>query len=277
MLPKSIQHIENKSKIIFNAGKMARRLSIDFSNRKFMYEAKNRKAGKMDSRYEALYKLKNKYSGERCFILATGPSLSLDDVLLLQDEFTFGMNSICLLFDKTEWRPSIYAIQDPDVYEKVSDVLHSNPQNVFVSDNTVKRFPDAATFNQFPLNYYYNYYDYRYTGKLHVKFSDDAYSVVYDAYSITFSIMQIAMYMGFKEIYLLGCDCNQQVGKKNHFIETGHVEEESKLRTSADRNIFSHKEIKKYCDSVGVKVFNATRGGALEVYPRVQLEDVLRK
>ena len=64
MLPKSIQHIENKSKIIFNAGKMARRLSIDFSNRKFMYEAKNRKAGKMDSRYEALYKLKNKYRSE---------------------------------------------------------------------------------------------------------------------------------------------------------------------------------------------------------------------
>lgn len=272
-----LNRLEEKNKLVYEIMKRLRKVYISCQNRSLEKAAERRKNGEIDSRYLALKRWKNSHKGERCFILATGPSLNMSDILLLRNEFTIGMNSICLLYKDTDWRADLFGVQDDAIYEKLKDVLHNYPENVIVSQNIYDRFEDSRIFDVFPLNSKYNYYDFRYTDKLHVKFSDDSYATVYDAYSITFSLMQIAIYMGFKEIYLMGCDCNQQVGKKNHFIETGHVEEESKLKTSADRNIYAHQEIKKYCDSIGVKVFNATRGGALEVYPRVKIEDVLNK
>lgn len=227
--------------------------------------------------FSKLKELHNKYNGRRCFIIATGPSLNIDDILLLKDEFTIGMNNVCLLYEKVPWRANMLGVQDKWVYEKIYHVLKDTPENVFVSREIGREYPNSRCFNEFPLNFYYHQYDFRYSEKLGVKFSDNAFRMVYDAYSITFSLMQIAVYMGFKEIYLLGCDCNQAVGKVNHFMENGHVESEDKLATSADRNIFGHMEIKKFCDAHGVKVFNATRGGALEVYPRVKLEEVISR
>lgn len=273
---KLINKLEKKSKILYMIGKATRYIYIYIQTIVLENQRIKRKKGYKDQRYIDLLNLKNKYLGKRCFIIATGPSLRLEDIHLLNNEYTFAMNSVCMLFDKTKWRPNIYAIQDENVYEKVEKILLNNKEGVFVSSNIQKRFPKSKIFSAFPLNSKYNYFDYRYTDKLHVKFSDDAYSMVYDAYSITFSIIQIAIYMGFKEIYLLGCDCNQKVGEKNHFIEIGHVEERQKLSTSAERNIFSHEKIKNYCSERDIKIFNATRGGALEVYPRVNLEEVLK-
>ena len=227
--------------------------------------------------FKKLKGLRNKYYGKRCFILATGPSLTVDDILLLKDEFTIGMNNICLLYDKVSWRADMLGVQDELVYKKIYPSLKESPENVYVTSEIRRDFSNSKIFNQFPINSYYHQYDYRYSDKLSAKFSDNAFRIVYDSYSITFSLMQIAIYMGFKEIYLLGCDCNQAVGKANHFIESGYVESEGKLATAADRCIFGHVEIKKFCDALGVRVYNATRGGALEVYPRVKLEEVLSK
>ncbi len=43
--------------------------------------------------------LKDKYRGERCFIIGNGPSLRETDTSKLKDEFTFGMNRIYLAFE----------------------------------------------------------------------------------------------------------------------------------------------------------------------------------
>ena len=36
-------------------------------------------------------------------------------------------------------------------------------------------------------------------------------------------------------------------------------------------------DLKRFCDKKGVKVFNATRGGKLEVYPRVDFDSLFNK
>lgn len=41
--------------------------------------------------------------------------------------------------------------------------------------------------------------------------------------------------------------------------------------------IAGHYEFKKFADSLGIKIVNCTRGGMLEVYPRMNLEDVLKE
>lgn len=78
--------------------------------------------------------------------------------------------------------------------------------------------------------------------------------------------------MGFKEIYLLGCDCNYNQTKKN-FIEHGAKDPNASIM--GDRLIYTHSMFDKFAKAHGVQVYNCTRGGMLEVYPRKKLEDVL--
>ena len=80
--------------------------------------------------------------------------------------------------------------------------------------------------------------------------------------------------MGFKEIYLIGADCNYSDNKsKHHFIDYGHYD--STYKSAGTRMIYAYKVAKKYADKNNIKIYNATRGGMLEVFPRVNLDELL--
>ena len=59
---------------------------------------------------EKIAQLKDRNAGGRCFIVATGPSLKMEDLDTLnqQGEYSIGVNRIYLAFDKTDWRPDYY-------------------------------------------------------------------------------------------------------------------------------------------------------------------------
>ena len=82
------------------------------SQKELEENAKKRANGFDDRQFSRLKEFENKYNGERCFIIATGPSLTIDDLEKLKDEYTFGVNSIIKLFDETDFRPDFYGIQD---------------------------------------------------------------------------------------------------------------------------------------------------------------------
>lgn len=234
--------------------------------------------GKEDLRYLPLLNTKDKYLNDRCFIVATGPSLSIDDLDLIKDEYCFSMNSICKLYDKTFWRPTFYGIQDRHVFLKLKDVAEKyfcDYRCTFVTDeiyNMISQFAKEKVI-RFPHNVAYHRYDQEF-GNFYSRFSDNAYAMVYDGYSITYSLLQIAIYMGFKEIYLLGCDCNYQAGQKNHIVESGYIDKNAYL--NHDKMMTGYIEAKKYADEHGIKIINCTRGGMLEVFPRMTLEEVLK-
>lgn len=228
--------------------------------------------------YQNIRKLKNTHIGERCFIVATGPSLTFDDLNLIKNEFCFGMNSGVLAFDKTSWRPSIYGVQDEYVYKRLeTDIKVASKDSltgrVYVSENLQNSFKVPVAYNIFPLHYLDHKMPHK-NGFGKVKLSDDCYVTIYDGYSIIFSLLQIAIYMGFKEIYLLGCDCNYQL-PKSHFIDYGHKDPHASIM--GDKIIYFHGGFKKFADKKGVKVVNCTRGGMLEVYPRSSLEQVINQ
>lgn len=232
-----------------------------------------RKHGIGGKKYKKLLHYKNIHNGERCFIIATGPSLTMEDIESLKDEKTISMNSICRLYDETDWRPTYYAIQDSYVFNNMQDTLRTHKEvPVFISDNIWRRFKREKEWIEFPTNVMYHA---RLTHKNYfAKFSDDAYDIVYDGYSIAYTCIELAVYMGFKEIYLLGTDCTY-LGEKEHFVDSG-VEDRSR-KYATPKLIVGYEEVKKYADSHGIKVYNATRGGVLEVFPRVRLEDVLKE
>lgn len=238
-------------------------------------KAHKRKSGATDSEFEWIKELHNTHLGERCFVVATGPSLKMEDLEMIKAEYSFSMNSAVLILNKTLWKPDVYMIQDEYVYEKLKDDIarlsNGGFKNIWISQNLENKYDEQERYKVFPLHYL-DHKMYHKNGYGMFRFSDDCYSTIYDGYTITFSVMQMAVYMGFREIYLLGCDCNYQQPKM-HFIEYGH--KDPKAAVMGDKMIAGHFEFKKFAESLGVKVINCTRGGMLEVYPRMSLEDVL--
>lgn len=225
-------------------------------------------------KYKKLLDYKDKHKGERCFVIATGPSLTMEDLESLKDEYTISMNSICRLYDDTDWRPTYYAIQDHHVFNNMQDIIRAHPEvPVFISDNVKRKYKREPEWIEFPTDTMYHSYDMK-IGKYYAKFSDDAYDIVYDGYSIAYSCIELAVYMGFKEIYLLGTDCTY-LGEKEHFIDAG-VEDRSRV-FATPKLIVGYECAKEYADSHGIKIYNSTRGGVLEVFERKSLEEVLKK
>lgn len=227
-------------------------------------------------KYKKIKSLEKKYEGERCFIICTGPSLTIEDMEKLKGEYTFGMNSISLLYEKTDFRPSFYGCIDEGVFIKLQDDIAKYDDStipVFVSPRVAKHVDLLPHWFEIPINVAYHTYDRWFKNKFWCKFSDDAYKGLYDMYSVTHFLIQVAVYMGFKEIYLLGADCNQVKGKKVHFQDYGVPD--TTIDTARERNIVGYEEVKRYADSHDVKIYNATRGGMLEVFERVELENIL--
>ena len=80
--------------------------------------------------------------------------------------------------------------------------------------------------------------------------------------------------MGFSEIYLMGVDCNYNLpDSKKYFVDHGIRGPEQKL--GGLRMIKDFEVIKQYEDKWGIKIYNASRGGMLEVFPRVELDKVV--
>ena len=234
-----------------------------------------RRMGVRHKKYEWIKSFHNKYEGKRCFIVATGPSLTLEDLELIKNEYTFGMNSICLAKEITDWIPTFFGVQDQNVYKKISHALENYKcENIFVGSTVEAENRIKDSYKVFPMHTRYHLFEGDYLFKNFARFSDDAYAVVYDGFSITYSLIQLAIYFGFKEIYLLGADCNYEVGKPHHFIEHGSTDKNILL--SKERMFVSYGVAKKYADAHGIKILNATRGGKLELFPRVNLEDVVQ-
>ena len=76
--------------------------------------------------------------------------------------------------------------------------------------------------------------------------------------------------MGFAEIYLLGTDCNYSNSMNHHFKNYDVVDPSFSL--ASEKMMSAYKIAKKYADSRQIKIYNATRGGMLEVFERVDLD-----
>ena len=270
-------HDSGRHTLLYPPCRFAAKMLESYLDKKFERDADRRRRGCHDPRFEKLRRLKDAYLGKRCFVCATGPSMTIADLEKLKDEYTLGVNSICMIYPQTDWRPSFYGISDRLVYKNLKSLIETHDILTFVGTNAFEREnalpPDWILF---PENYVYHAYCTAFEDDYRGKFSDDCYAAVYDCYTIVLNMIQILFYMGFREIYLLGCDCNYVVGAKNHFIENGHVIPDRELETAYLRLMAGYQALKDHADAhPELKVFNATRGGKLELFPRKSLEEVL--
>jgi len=226
---------------------------------------------------------KNKYNGKRCFIIATGPSLRIADVEKLQNEITFSVNSFFRIYDKTDFRSTYYVTMDPDAERAFRNEGNYDPskyakEQSFLNMQSMRKLKYKNT-TYLPVcyqNHFYRLYDDGFDYGKNCRYTKDILWGIYDKYTITNAVIDIAIYMGFKEIFLLGVDCNY-TGKLLHFI--GDKNDKNFIGTDYGSKInaamiagyrFMERETKKR----GIHIWNATRGGMLEEFDRIDFDTI---
>lgn len=234
----------------------------------------------LDYQNPQIAQFKNIHLGKRCFIVATGPSLKMSDldILYQNKEFSIGMNRIYLAFEQTQWRPDYYMVSDRLCIQQDEEKIKSvSLPCKFVSD-TYTEF-----WNTKEINGMYRFHAHaNYVADEKPPFSDDLVYGVYCRATVTYECIQLAVYMGFKEIYLIGVDfsfSSNYTDKSNHFISTYYNENENSkpFYFHAKESLEAYQAAKEYAETHGIRIYNATRGGKLEVFERVDFDTLFHE
>jgi hypothetical protein len=250
-----------------------------------LIERRRIRRGKVDSaNAKGLLALKNRHSAKRCFVIGNGPSLSVADLDRLKGEITFAANKIYLAFEQTDWRPTYYLVED-------SMVVRQNFERINRLDGMTKLFPYrlkrwAPTFdNALYFNLRFKRY---YLGR--PRFGVDALDALYWGSTIVYTCIQMACYMGIREIYLIGIDFNFSVpsqttsknkavlishGEKNHFHPDYRPPGEKWYQPNLHHQRQAFLSADNAVKAMGGHIFNATRGGKLDIFKRVDFDTLL--
>lgn len=227
---------------------------------------------------------KNKYKGKRCFLVGNGPSLKADDLTKIHNngDITFAFNRVYNIFDDTPWRPTFYISQDEKMLSGCQDVV----------DALVL----PCKFVPIQLNWYHNinikdahYFNIKpqlTDNPAEYQFSDDISKEIYNSSTGMYTAAQMAAYMGFSEIYFIGVDHHFQTSinnkgeivvdntVKDYFSDKYNIDKDNLYIPNTEKSTLTYVAMKKHCDERNIKVFNATRGGKLDVFPRVDFDSL---
>ena len=227
-----------------------------------------------------LKNIKNIHTGKRCFIIGNGPSLKAEDLDQLKNEITFAFNRIYYIFDQTEWRPTYYCAED-------NKIIFKSKAEIDELDLEYKFFP-----LNFPRDYHIEfnnaiYYIFRFGLKNEKpQFSKDIVRAIYWGNTVVYTAIQIAVYMGIKEIYLIGVDHNfskmiddkgnvvHNPGVKDYFCEDYNLDKEDLYIPSTEMSTKAFRAARNYADQNNINIYNATRGGKLEIFERINFDDI---
>ena len=231
--------------------------------------------------YKPVEKYKNSANKDRCFVIATGPSLTTQDIEKLSEEVTFGVNSIFTLYDKTDFRPTYYVSGDYKLWDEWLEQGKKFSLFDLARDGIFLSHPIKKIFNRYQLNDEHVTYvpvcwlDHYANGikSRWMAFCKNILFGIVDNFTVTNMAINIAVYMGYKKIYLLGCDCNY-LGVKAH-VGDDEIMEEKKAVAGVAAMKRGYEYVNKKIKKIGVRVYNVTRGGDLEVFERKNFDDIL--
>jgi hypothetical protein len=230
-----------------------------------------------DPRYQAskerMLAFKDKHKGERCFVIGNGPSLKDTDLTLLRNEFTFGLNRIYLLFDRIGFPTSYFVSVNRLVVEQCARDIAELPCPKFISWHArdLIEFTDDMMFV---------------LPKSGPTFYADITRGVWGGATVTYVALQIAYYLGFQKAILVGVDHSfttegrphatvvSQGDDLNHFDRAyfgkGFRWQLPDLETSEQ----AYRMAKSRFERAGREVIDATIGGKLQVFPKVDYQSL---
>lgn len=267
-ISKLYHKIENSLWWILNYNK--ENIPVEYKNN--MFYAKWYKSDR-----DALKKYKDIHKGEDCFIVGNGPSLNKTDLTLLSDYHVFGLNKIHMIFEKQKFDLSYHVTVNKHVIEQIENELDRNSY-------------DCPSFISYAHSANKSYK----SDKVHKILTNGRWSFyksilepISEGYTVTYVAMQIAFYMGFKNVYLVGVDHSfQQKGKpnekqkmekddENHFHPDyfkGHNWQLADLEGSEASFALAKHQFHMYDKNI----IDATVNGKLTIFEKMDYSDALK-
>lgn len=268
---------------------------------------KSKKNGnKQDLRKNLKYK--GAYSGKRCFIMGNGPSLKQQDLTLLHDEYVFTVNQAVRNQHFKDIKSDFHFWVDVNFF----DIDKNNPEDMELL-NTMKMVNEVNkdTQNFFPIdkkgfveefgldkclnvNYFYPILYLTETSDIKTDFTKPV--TVFG--TVVQECIIAAMYMGFSEIYLLGCDntslmvtlksalksndnddyayeiTENEKKRMENLIKKNGIEEYT--RSYLD-NLKAYRILGNQCQKNGIKLVNCSAQTVIDSIPREKYEDVIAR
>ena len=236
---------------------------------------------------KALAAYKNKYEGRRCFFVGNGPSLRAEDLTRLheQGEITFGFNRIYNIFDQTPWRPTFYISQDEKMLGGCAGAVNGTEMGTKFIPIQMRWWHEICVDGARE----FRIIDQQVEDPRQFGFSDDIAKGIYNSSTGMYTAAQLAAYMGFKEIYFIGVDHHFRVSQnsngeivvdntvKDYFTDKYNEDKDNLYIPNTEKSTLTYIAMKHHCGSRGIRVYNATRGGKLEVFERVTFEEALKQ
>jgi hypothetical protein len=228
-------------------------------------------------------KLKDIFRGRRCFVVGNGPSLTIQDLEKISGEVTMGCNSIINLVMENKWKPTCYFFEDSGNFRNWEEHGYQM-ENIIKSCDYVITGLKNDMYQRCGLKYDNLFYLYGATDIPNIKFSDDITKYVYSFGTTVAYMLQTAVYMGIKEIYLIGVDFSfgREIHADGSLIKNQNIRNHSELMGEEPQDLIYAVDLilkdytlaLEYANSHGIKICNATRGGKLEVFERVDFDSL---
>jgi hypothetical protein len=237
--------------------------------------------------------LRDCHRGRRCFVIGNGPSLAKQDLTPLGGEITLVMNAFWKHPILDRWQPTYFCFAD--------QIWHDGSE-------AVKKCFDSVRERAYGARYFFPVEGKQVLekeGLLPVEstsffaFQSQPLGLsVADTFDFTrplpfpFSASQLAimaaMFMGCTPIYLMGLDHDWLAhrGQDTHFYSGRSIENHKTatgaLNYSYESEIESmgklwrgYRKLNEFAAGHGIKIFNATAGGFLDVFERVSYESIV--
>jgi glycosyltransferase involved in cell wall biosynthesis len=241
---------------------------------------------------QKLARLRDLHRGQTAIIIGNGPSLNQTDLALLDRAPTFGVNAIFLAADRLPKPITYYVVEDTKVFAENSAAIKEFKVGTRLFPEIYRRHFADDEVDESTIFFRMNQGFYgRRTGNLcHPRFSVDATQRLFCGQSVTTINLQLAYWMGFQRVVLIGMDFSYQIpddavrrghlitsmsDDPNHFhpsyFGAGKTWKDPKL----DRVLANYALAKEMFEADGREIVNATVGGALELFDRMDLADAV--
>jgi len=241
-----------------------------------------------DPSLERLMELKDKHRGQKCIIIGNGPSLNKTDFELLRGVATFGVNGIFYADERLPEPLSFYVVEDTKVFEENTEAVLAYGRERAGTFLLPTLYSPKLGENDSPILFRMNGGFYRKDDPsfCRPRFSTNAAEALYCGQSVTIINLQLAYWMGFSEVGLIGMDFSYAVPQgtqvsgihytsagddPNHFdpryFGAGKTWKDPQLH----RVLANYQLAKAIFESDGRRIVNCTVGGALEAFDRVDL------
>lgn len=220
--------------------------------------------------------LKDKKKTEKCFIIGLGPSLKQVDLTKLDGDLIV-TNRYYKTQGADETSPTAYVLVDNAFFNKLDDFIKAKKMfpdcNYIVSSRYYEEIKKISTNDN-------NFYVSMWKGFFSPNNNIDLCKIMPMSNNVACTAIMLALYMEYREIYLLGCDFNSFASQTaiHAYEETNNgrlwsmSDELFQYSFAADM----HVQLQRYAKRKGVVIYNATRGSLIDAYQRIEI-DIYKK